>query len=77
MMFKKGRHIGLKKGQTHRFARTALMVANGAVVCGRILVELENIKMRFWKAQLPRMDGLVEQLLPISGLYNEKDSMEQ
>jgi hypothetical protein len=47
MMFGKGKHIGLKKGQTHRFARTALMVANGAVVCGRILVELENIKMRF------------------------------
>jgi hypothetical protein len=44
------------KGQTHRFARTALMVANGAVVCGRILVELENIKMRFWKAQLPQDD---------------------
>jgi hypothetical protein len=31
------------------------MVANGAVVCGRILVELENKKMRFWKAQLPWM----------------------
>jgi hypothetical protein len=44
-----------ERGQTNRFARTALMVANGAVVCGRILVELDNKKMRFWKAQLPWM----------------------